>query len=707
MDLLQYYNSLPKDIISNDEVDEVKLTKLYVYNYEYGNNDSYISDLLDSITYSRNEKENNSYIDAIYIDQYTDETPIELLTTICFHNPKAFNLNDIFKRIDYISSTIANLNSHKYLDSNTIYNRIESLRGSKEYDNEINVFTIKVITDVDLPGDEKYYAKQKISNYCVNKNIIDVSIQFSSDIELTIRSNIEPFDFVNESSFNVDDSNNYLKYSNNCIVCNISAKSIKDNWEKYQNKLLAMNLRYYIKNDNIDQKIEDSIQKDPGNFYYYNNGMIIVCDDYELTNNKIKLKKFSIVNGGQTTRMIGEVPFTKDFYVVAKIIKNTYENEENKSEFIANIAEASNTQKPIKSKDVIANRKEQRMLQSLFNKNNMFIEIKRGDKPDATRIKEKYQKTKNNELAQDLYSFIYLQPGPAHNNVSRILEQKDKYNLIFVKNHYEFPLLKDIIYLEKAYKDYVIFKKKHSEDLKSNYPSIIKTGIFYFMSTIGLFLKLIYNEEYKNELYKKRNTTTHDLLLATKAFNNNFIKEETYQEFSKNMRNLFDFIFTNYISYSYDMMSENKVLAGSNFTKSSTGFLNYIVKQIEREIFDVKNYDNLNFVKSYFLDINEEQKNDNIDTFIDYYKTVINKDNDELDSVDQKKNQDLQNELFLYREKTSKEKHILSNSIFTNTQIEKLVNNKPADSYQLGKILSKEKCQLFGKEILEIISKYL
>ena len=179
--------------------------------------------------------------------------------------------------------------------------------------------------------------------------------------------------------------------------------------------------------------------------------MIIVCDDYELTNNKIKLKKFSIVNGGQTTRMIGEVPFTKDFYVVAKIIKNTYEDEENKSEFIANIAEASNTQKPIKSKDVIANRKEQRMLQSLFNKNNMFIEIKRGDKPDATRIKEKYQKTKNNELAQDLYSFIYLQPGPAHNNVSRILEQKDKYNLIFVKNHYEFPLLKDIIYLEKAY----------------------------------------------------------------------------------------------------------------------------------------------------------------------------------------------------------------------------------------------------------------
>lgn len=707
MNLLQYYNNLPKDIISNDEVDEVKLTKLYVYNYEYGNNDSYILDLLDSITYSRDEKDNNNFIDAIYIDQYNDDTPIELLTTICFYNPKAFNINQIFNRIDYISSTIDNLNGHRYLDNNNIYNKIENLRGSKEYDNEISKFTIKVITDIDLPSEEKYNVKKKIRNYCVNKNIINVSIQFSSDIELAIRSNIEPFDFVNESSFNVDDSNNYLKYSNNCILCNISAKSIKDNWEKYQNKLLAMNLRYYIKNDNIDKKIEDSIQKDPNNFYYYNNGMIIVCDDFELNNNKIKLKKFSIVNGGQTTRMIGEVPFNTDFYVVAKIIKNTYEDEENKNEFIANIAEASNTQKPIKSKDVIANRKEQRMLQSLFNKNDMFIEIKRGDKPDATRIKEKYQKTKNNELAQDLYSFIYLQPGPAHNNVSRILEQKDKYNLIFVKNNYEFPLLKDIIFLEKAYKDYVIFKKKHSEDLKSNYPSIIKTGIFYFMSTIGLFLKLIYNDEYKNELNKKRNTSTHDLLLGTKAFNNNFIKEESYQEFSKNIRSLFDFIFNNYISSSYDMMSEGKNLAGSNFTKTNTGFNNYIVRQIEREIFDIKNNDNLNLVKSYFLNISEDQKNNNIDTFIDYYKSELNKDNDELDSIDQKKNQDLQNELFLYRDKTSKERHILPNKIFTDNQIIKLVNNKPTDSYQLSKILSKEKYQQFSEEILDIINKYL
>ena len=276
-----------------------------------------------------------------------------------------------------------------------------------------------------------------------------------------------------------------------------------------------------------------------------------------------------------------------------------------------------------------------------------------------------------------------------------------------MKNKYDFPLLKDIIYLEKAYKDYVIYSKKHNKDLKSNYASLIKTGIFYFMSTIGFFLKLIYNDEYKNELYKKRNTSTHDLLLKTKAFNNNFIKEDTYEEFSNNIRELFDFIFNNYITTSYDLTSDGKYLSGSNFTKSSTGFNNVIIKTIEREIFDNKNLDNLNLVASYFLEISNEERNNNIDTFIDYYKKELNNENKELDSVTVANNKALQDELFTYRLNMSNTKHISENKIFTEKQLIKLVNNKPLNNYQLLKILNNEKISLFGDDIIKIISKYL
>ena len=91
------------------------------------------------------------------------------------------------------------------------------------------------------------------------------------------------------------------------------------------------------------------------------------------------LKQFSIVNGGQTSRMIGTIPFEKDFYISCKIIKNIFENYKQKNIFISKVAEASNTQKPIKAKDIIANRIEQRNLKSLMQDNGVFIEIKRGE----------------------------------------------------------------------------------------------------------------------------------------------------------------------------------------------------------------------------------------------------------------------------------------------------------------------------------------
>src|SRR5574344_896160 len=126
-----------------------------------------------------------------------------------------------------------------------------------------------------------------------------------------------------------------------------------------------MNLRYYTKNQGIDDKIEDSIYFHPNDFWYLNNGIIVVCDDYSVAGNEVKLQNFSIVNGGQTTRMIGEIPFNDDFYLVCKIIKSTFNNSEEKNKFIARVAEASNTQKPIKAKDIIANRVEQRNLKTL------------------------------------------------------------------------------------------------------------------------------------------------------------------------------------------------------------------------------------------------------------------------------------------------------------------------------------------------------
>ena len=211
-----------------------------------------------------------------------------------------------------------------------------------------------------------------------------------------------------------------------------------------------MNLRYYIKSTNIDNKIEESILFDGKDFWYLNNGIIIVCNDYKVVGNEVWLKQFSIVNGGQTSRMIGTIPFNDDFYISCKIIKNVFETAQEKNLFISKVAEASNTQKPIKAKDIIANRIEQRNLKSLMQENGVFIEIKRGEKCNHEIYPEAWQRTKNNELAQDLYSFVFMEPGPARNSVSSMLSNEEKYNVIFREHEYSFDFLRDVLFLEKG-----------------------------------------------------------------------------------------------------------------------------------------------------------------------------------------------------------------------------------------------------------------
>ncbi len=127
---------------------------------------------------------------------------------------------------------------------------------------------------------------------------ISVSIVFGHSIESLIESNIAPFDFVKEGKLVVDESTNKMSYGSDAIVVNISALSLKELWKKEGDRgLLAMNLRYYIKNKNIDNKITNSILDDYEKFWYLNNGIIIVCDSFEFSGDELKMRNFSIVNG--------------------------------------------------------------------------------------------------------------------------------------------------------------------------------------------------------------------------------------------------------------------------------------------------------------------------------------------------------------------------------------------------------------------------
>lgn len=450
MDFKNYFLDAPEDLNISNGTNEYKLLKVYAFNAYFNGDSTYTQEVNEGCCFTRN-KENINGIDGIFVNEKFDEDIVECLHTYCPDN-NAFSLSEVLNIVDKIAANIADVNKGIYREKqdNILREYLDELGNNK--------VIIRIITDYVCDEIEGYKIKTKIEQHDVSTKGLDVQavIEFGTDLKNLFDSNKSgPQDYVPDGKLIIDAHDNILKYKDNSFICNISAKSLKKIWNSDGHRgLLAMNLRYYVKAATIDQKIEDSIMFNGDNFWYLNNGIIIVCDGCHIVKNELRLKNFSIVNGGQTTRMIGTTPFDNDFYISCKVVKNIFKNAGQKNEFVSNVAEASNTQKPIKAKDIIANRIEQRNLKSLLQENGVFVEIKRGDKCFKDKYPEAWQRTKNNEIAQDLYSFVYMEPGPARNALTKILESKEKYNIIFKNHEYNFDFLRDVLFLDKSFRTY-------------------------------------------------------------------------------------------------------------------------------------------------------------------------------------------------------------------------------------------------------------
>ena len=278
---------------------------------------------------------------------------------------------------------------------------------------------------------------------------------------------------------------NILKYSNGSrsgIILNIKAKSLHDLYEiEADNELFGYNLRTKIK-DNKKLKVDEDIKntmsnpREKDNFWFYNNGITIGCEDYEIEENKLILKKFSIINGAQTTSIIGKEKITEetDFSLVCKVVKAPGSLDNG---FIKQISKASNSQKQIEMRDIYANGVEQIQLQYRFYKNEnhqLAISIKRGVKPPNYSSVKPWQKIENSKLGQIILSAYLQKPATARNNPNCIFSDSKIYNEIFglkVVSNYNYNALYDIVRLNNYYERYRIRvtkeKEKRREEVKT------------------------------------------------------------------------------------------------------------------------------------------------------------------------------------------------------------------------------------------------
>ncbi len=552
--------------------DTEKLLYLYAYYHYFNADSSKISDIIQGNVCLQGAVD---HISGIYIDQDSDNGDVDAVIAIYSEN-NSFNFPAILKIFKDAEAAICAVQEHK---SNG-RKELGTIFGDEDYKiSSTKPLKIRLITN--------HNPKTIVNKRAITKALqamkpehdyVTYHISFGLDIEYEIMEIENPKEYVDEAVIKLDAPNNFMRFgAEESLIVNISALSLKNLYVQYGYRgLFAQNLRYYVKNAKIDGNIVESIQEHSENFWYYNNGIILICDNYIIDGNSILVQNFSIVNGGQTTKLVGETDFTQDFCIQCKIIKNKYQSDDDRLEFIANVAEASNTQKPIKDKDLIANRIEQRLLKKQLADAGIYCQIKRGEKVNKKLYPAAWQNTTNEELGQFLLYFVYQKPGTARGSKASICGNKERYTLLFEKK-YNNGFLSDLLKIKAYYKLWANYIKKTDDGSDVYKVGLVNNGMFFMTAIIGAVCKVYYRPAIIKQIaasvlseQKLEIIAQHDI--DHQIFRSDIEKKEQYFA-------LFEYCYAKFYRPGYEFLKtfKEKYNNYSNFTKINNNYITICV----------------------------------------------------------------------------------------------------------------------------------
>ena len=371
--------------------------------------------------------------------------------------------------------------------------------------------------------------EKKIRELFPDSGSIKISILFAKDIEDEIDESESRRPSVERGKITVDAVDNYLSYGDDAVIVNISAFSIKELYARYNIQLLAKNLRYHIAGARIDQGIRDSINNDPESFWLKNNGITIVCDDFEIDGKEVKMRNFSIINGGQTTYMLHRNPnidANHDLYLPCKIIRIAGDTEDERNAFSLAISKAANTQKPIKEIDLRANAPEQIRFYQAMRDVGVFYQTKRGEKVPIN-YSAKFANTDLLEVGKLCLAAVFQMPCASRTKPS-ILYQPQYYYRIFNSNPQQIARIsKELLYMDYYFRD--SFLKKFDKDNEELPDAVMRISLAHNARTICVAFAALAAR------YCKKNITNQDLKEVFAASHSDNDKDNRIYEIFSNL----------------------------------------------------------------------------------------------------------------------------------------------------------------------------
>lgn len=499
----------------------------------------------------------------------------------------------------------------------------------------------KIKTEINQLKKDIKYSNNNIINKVGNFNI---DLYFEEDILENIKNTNTSKGFVDEAILKIDQPNNWLRYSNisnsshisDSIVVNISAKSIRNLWIEHSNNLLGMNIRFYVKRKKIDDKIHESMANENNKeFWIKNNGLVILCEDYKINGENIELKYFSIVNGGQTTYNIGNFKNLDndeqdDFFVLSKIIaiKNIHQNNIEITDFANSIAEATNTQKPIKPEDLLSSNKELKKAKSFLYSKEIFLGTKKGETKEYDWIKkEKWRSIDYSKVLQIDAAFYDLIPGTSRNAKAKLFK-KERIEHVFGTNVInDFDTWIDLIKFEYVLNS-LDKKKKLNNDISNmneakqidNYSKFVKYAKFFSISllrVIKIFLEYQesiseYAEIIESSIFSDNEKQTKIIEWSNKWWNRIDDKRIFIDNDIQAIEDYWKKIVKSAIGADFIIAIKNTSYDATNFSKINKSFFQYFMDNVLTRFNENKSKYNENILISKTrmtaLEILEEKK---------------------------------------------------------------------------------------------------
>ena len=520
---------------------------------------------------------------------YTDDEVMYLIQGKTSEDLTIEDINNVFYKM---KNTVENFEGGEYSQYSkklkSVYKNVyDSLDDNKNI--ELVLFTNTKLNEEVFKKINKLREKPEFSSF-------EIIIHDKGDIERKEILAYSDRDLVEEDAvqifLNKENKNDKLSYGENGIIVNVKATSIKSLYEKHSDSgLFSYNLREHVSQKNVDEGIELTIKNDKDNFWFYNNGITIGCEDFIESGNKIKLYNFSIINGAQTTTKIGKsklIDGKHDFPLVCKIVKSDLNNKKSR-EFIGKISEASNSQKPIKFRDLKSNDIQQKELEAKAgsNKYPLAIEIKRGVKAkNYNKVREKWQRVSNEYVGQLILSCVFQKPGIARNSKNTIFSSKKMYQQVFVRKH-DFDTLYDLVRLGNIYDEYLNRVVKETNDIDTI--GIMKNGKLTILAIVCYLIKKqrkIVVDHTSDEVYKDNLTG----LLFT---------DYPKDDLNKKIEEMFKYIIRKLESLYEQKKEVEKITSFSNYFKNEKFYEIFI-----RELDEIDDWDKekLDSYMSVFLE---------------------------------------------------------------------------------------------------------